>query len=1069
MNNSSSPEADRIQVNVDVDVEGSETEVHEADLSDRPLSERLKEVVINYLPLSWVTFGGPQAHIALLFDLFVSRRKWLSEKTFADIFAISNAIPGPAGTKLAFTLALYVQNGLSSVAVALVALAAYKMGCKILVDNTDRALAIITAAIVINFTSVVWVIPTAMVVGGAITTLEDRLLCLREWWASRRTGGLDEASALSHAASSTNSLPEETAVSTYRTFTSNSSTAEPTSTLRQRRPHLEPSEDADPAEVTQNSPPVKPYSTSKAPEFGELNITYSLQSGLIMVGIAFFLLILSVIMKSYNNVPRPISILGTFYFVGMIIFGGGTVVVPLLYSYVVANGWLSDSEFLIGLAIINTMPGPNFNFAAYCGALALRGSFGTSLVGGILAWIGIYASGILLIAGILPIWTRFRQVSNVKVAFKGFSSVAVGLVFAATYILIEKAISEGPKGSSLTAYPFYVAVTGISFVVVDFMRVPAPLVVILGGVVGFSEWWIAVRSRGCLLRRSQVLQVRVLGDNRIAELSVSKNKGFADFTIRSFGFLINQLNELPAMSDAPVAQPPPQDAIMAVEEGLSNTAASDEAHLLHRPLSERLKEVVINYLPLSWITFGGPQAHIALLFDLFVTRKRWLSEKMFAEIFAISNAMPGPASTQLAFTLALVRGGVFCGILAFLIWSVPGGLVMTFFGYGVGRLGAAGIPVWVKRMQNGLASVAVALVALAAYKLGCKILIDNTSRCLGIIAAAIVINYPERIWVIPVLMLTGGVVTTVEDKIPAITEWFSAKKSSSNNKSQAGPEPVATSTTSGTGSLRRRANASSADSDTANDSTGTLPTPSTEVEEKRVEEPKEEQDPHLYFTYSLRSGLIVVGIAILFLIVAVILRSVDSMPRPVSILGTFYFVGIIIFGGGPVVVPLLYSYVVTNGWLSDSEFLIGLAIINAMPGPNFNFAAFCGALAMRENAGTSLVGGTLAWVGIFAPGLLLKAGILPIWKQYRGLPKVKVAFKGFNSVAVGLVFAATYILFQKAIAEGVLGSSLGMYPFYMAVTGISYVLVEFIKIPAPFVVILGGIVGVIEWVITKDR
>ncbi|KAI8611974.1 hypothetical protein BC830DRAFT_1068193, partial [Chytriomyces sp. MP71] len=60
--------------------------------------------------------------------------------------------------------------------------------------------------------------------------------------------------------------------------------------------------------------------------------------------------------------------------------------------------------------------------------------------------------------------------------------------------------------------------------------------------------------------------------------------------------------------------------------------------------------------------------HIALLMDLFVIKKRWLSEEMFAELFAISNALPGPASTQLAFTVALIRGGVVPGILAFLIW-----------------------------------------------------------------------------------------------------------------------------------------------------------------------------------------------------------------------------------------------------------------------------------------------------------------------------------------------------------------------------------------------------------------
>ncbi|KAI8852343.1 chromate transporter-domain-containing protein [Chytridium lagenaria] len=213
-----------------------------------------------------------------------------------------------------------------------------------------------------------------------------------------------------------------------------------------------------------------------------------------------------------------------------------------------------------------------------------------------------------------------------------------------------------------------------------------------------------------------------------------------------------------------------------VERAISASAPTEERVLLERPFSERLKEVVINYLPLSWITFGGPQAHIALLFDLFVTRKKWLSEKMFAELFAMSNAMPGPASTQLAFTVALVRGGVACGIIAFLIWSVPGGLVMTFLGYGVGRLGAAGIPVWFKRVQNGLAAVAVSLVALAAFKLGSKILVDKLSVVMAIIAASIVINFLDVIWIIPTMMVLGGIVTTVEDNWEVIVKKIKGGK-----------------------------------------------------------------------------------------------------------------------------------------------------------------------------------------------------------------------------------------------------------------------------------------------------
>jgi Chromate transporter len=87
-----------------------------------------------------------------------------------------------------------------------------------------------------------------------------------------------------------------------------------------------------------------------------------------------------------------------------------------------------------------------------------------------------------------------------------------------------------------------------------------------------------------------------------------------------------------------------------------------------RSMRDRLVEVTKDYLPLAVITFGGPPAHIAILHDRFVVQKKWLSERMFAELLAVSSALPGPASTQLAYTVALIRDGVIPAIWAFCLW-----------------------------------------------------------------------------------------------------------------------------------------------------------------------------------------------------------------------------------------------------------------------------------------------------------------------------------------------------------------------------------------------------------------
>ena len=97
-------------------------------------------------------------------------------------------------------------------------------------------------------------------------------------------------------------------------------------------------------------------------------------------------------------------------------------------------------------------------------------------------------------------------------------------------------------------------------------------------------------------------------------------------------------------------------------------AASEAETLLNRSLGARLWEVTTHYVPLAFITFGGPPAHVALLHDRFVMGSKWINERMFAELFAISTALPGPASTQLAYTIALIRAGVLPGIWGFLLW-----------------------------------------------------------------------------------------------------------------------------------------------------------------------------------------------------------------------------------------------------------------------------------------------------------------------------------------------------------------------------------------------------------------
>jgi chromate transport protein ChrA len=227
----------------------------------------------------------------------------------------------------------------------------------------------------------------------------------------------------------------------------------------------------------------------------------------------------------------------------------------------------------------------------------------------------------------------------------------------------------------------------------------------------------------------------------------------------------------------------------------------------------------------------------------------------------------------------------------------------------------------------------------------------------------------------------------------------------------------------------------------------------------------------VYNLYSWKVGLCIIFLWLALMVASVVLRNIPSFNTPLNIFATTHYVGSIIFGGGPVVVPLLQSFVVDgSAWMTNREFLLGLALINSLPGPNFNIGVFCGCLALRATPGYMWLGGLLGLLGIFAPGLLLMSGLIPLWNTYRKLEPLQKFFTGVNAAAVGLVFAAVYILGRKSIVSptGGVGAPALMitdFPLYTSVAAISYALAGFTPVPAPFAVLAGGIIGLLDWLV----
>lgn len=120
----------------------------------------------------------------------------------------------------------------------------------------------------------------------------------------------------------------------------------------------------------------------------------------------------------------------------------------------------------------------------------------------------------------------------------------------------------------------------------------------------------------------------------------------------------------------------------------------------------------------------------------------------------------------------------------------------------------------------------------------------------------------------------------------------------------------------------------------------------------------------------------------------------------------FYRTGSLVFGGGHVVLPLLQSEVLNRGWMDADTFLAGYGAVQALPGPLFSFAGFVG--AAQATATSGWFGGLVALVAIFAPSLLLVAGVTPFWDRLKSQPGARGAASGIAAVVVGVLGATLW-------------------------------------------------------------
>jgi chromate transporter len=174
---------------------------------------------------------------------------------------------------------------------------------------------------------------------------------------------------------------------------------------------------------------------------------------------------------------------------------------------------------------------------------------------------------------------------------------------------------------------------------------------------------------------------------------------------------------------------------------------------------------------------------------------------------------------------------------------------------------------------------------------------------------------------------------------------------------------------------------------------------------------------------------------------------------PIRLFENFYRNGSLIFGGGQVLTPMLYTEFVQYApkqYLSTEEFLSGYALAQSLPGPVFSFAAFIGALSLRDfGVGSEILGAIMSAAGIFLPGTFLIFFMIRVWDGLKKYRPIRASLEGIHAANAGLVATAAIILFQP------LENSVMNFGFTIG----AFCLLAFTKLPSWSIILFGLFLG----------
>jgi chromate transporter len=379
------------------------------------------------LVLACTTFGGPQAHIAHFQKILVQKRKYLTEEELMELNSLCQILPGPASTQTLTAIG-------------------FKIG--------GPNLAYLTL--------LVWILPAVILMTAAAVLMSS---IQEKNWSISFTRFIQPMAVgfVSYGA-------YMIGIKTVKTFSGVALliAAAILSYLIQT-PFVFPAIIIGAGLVT-----ALKYKAQPKEEKQQLKIDWS--NFLLWAGVLIVAAALGGITKAL-----PIKLFENFYRNGSIVFGGGQVLAPLLYTEFVQYAKplhhpTSHNEFLSGYAIAQAIPGPVFSFSAYIGALSMR-DYGIAgeILGAFMSALGIFLPGTFLIFFVIRFWDSMKQFRAVRASLEGITAASAGLVFTSAIILFQ------PLDNTFLNF----SVTIVTFCLLAFTKIPSPFIILGGLALGF--------------------------------------------------------------------------------------------------------------------------------------------------------------------------------------------------------------------------------------------------------------------------------------------------------------------------------------------------------------------------------------------------------------------------------------------------------------------------------------------------------------------------------------------------------------------------------------------------------